>query len=445
MVLYELYLDGFSQKGIVMERIAKTMVSLTMAMFIAMVSLCGLNITASAANVDEGLYVIQSALDSSKVLDISGRKTSNGTNCQLYDRNNSAAQVYRVIPVDDKYYVIQLAMTDQMVLDVSGGKGYNGCNVQLYKYNGTDAQLWTFENSDSGYYYIKSKTGYYLDVTDGKTTNGTNLQIYEKNKSNPNFQRFKVEKNYDIDKAMTYAKKYTDSSGEYHGVYNKDYNIYKYPNPKDYLGFDCANFASQCLFNAGLVATEEWAPVYRGENYDGNKAKTTWVAVNDLYPYLVSLGYPTQKVENDLSNIHSGDLVFTGKGKHATICTGYSNGKPVYCAHSLWRKDEVYKFDDFKNGYVIDMSFASCKKATDSTISTSKDSYCTYTISSSKGAKVRSNAGTSYEQKGGLAKGSVVYYDRVETANGYTWYHIVDVAAKSGSWGSYVGYWVANI
>ena len=68
-----------------------------------------------------------------------------------------------------------------------------------------------------------------------------------------------------------------------------------------------------------------------------------------------------------------------------------------------------------------------------------------YTIKSSSGAKVRSGAGTSYSQKGGLAKGSVVYYDRTAWANGYTWYHITSVSAKSGSWGSYVGYWVANV
>ena len=430
-----------------MKRIASTIVSLVMAIFIAMASfgLGSLNLVAFATSVDEGLYVIQSSLNSSKVLDIADRETSNGTNCQIYDRNNSSAQVYRVIPVDEKYYIIQLAMTDQMVLDISGGKGYNGCNVQLYKYNGTDAQLWTFEASDSGCYYIKSKTGYYLDVTDGKTANGTNLQIYEKNKSNPDFQRFKLVKNYDTESAVAYAEKYTDSSGKYYGTYNKTYNIYKNPNPVDYLGFDCANFASQCLFNAGFIATEQWEPVYRGENYDGNKAKTTWVAVNELYSYLVSLGYQTQKVKSDLSNIHIGDIVFTGQGKHATICTGYSNGKPVYCAHSKWRKDETYKYEDFENGYVIDMSFANCKKATAFSISTSKEEYCTYTVCSSKGAKVRSNPGSSYEQKGGLAKGSVVYYDKVETANGYTWYHIVSVDAKSGSWGNYKGYWIANV
>ena len=76
---------------------------------------------------------------------------------------------------------------------------------------------------------------------------------------------------------------------------------------------------------------------------------------------------------------------------------------------------------------------------------TSATSAKTYTIQSNSGAKVRSGAGLSYSQKGALAKGSVVYYDQTKTANGYTWYHITQVSAKSGSWGSYVGYWVANV
>ena len=68
----------------------------------------------------------------------------------------------------------------------------------------------------------------------------------------------------------------------------------------------------------------------------------------------------------------------------------------------------------------------------------------TYTIKSSNGAKVRNNANISGTQIGALAKGSVVAYDQTSSANGYIWYHIISVDAKSGSWGSYSG-WVANV
>lgn len=407
-------------------------------------------IKASAADVIEGVYVLQSAVDSSKVADVADRGTSNGCNLWLYERNNSAAQAFRITSAGNGYYTIQLAMTNNKVLDVFGGTGYQGCNVGIWDsngYNATDNQLWSFESAGNGYYYIKSKTGFYLDVNGASNANKTNIQVWTGN--NTNAQKWKLVSNYDVNKAVQYAQTYTDSSGNYSGTYNSAYNIYKKPNPADYWGFDCANFASQCIYAGGWVGTSQWGPVYRGEKYKGNTAKTTWVSADNLYGYLSSLGYPVQQVNSNLSNIHCGDIVFTGKGSHTTICTGISNGKPYYCAHSVWRKNATYNYDDFKNGYVIDMSFATCNTVrVSANVSSNNNNYnntSTYTIRSSSGAKVRKSASLSGSQAGGLAKGSVVTYDQTANANGYTWYHIVSVDAKSGSWGSYNGYWVANV
>lgn len=407
-------------------------------------------IEASASNVTEGIYVLQSAIDASKVADVADRGTSNGCNLWLYERNNSAAQAFRITSAGSGYYTIQLAMTDNKVLDVFGGNGYQGCNVGIWSSNGyyaTDNQLWAFEYAGNGYYYIKSKTGFYLDVSGGANANKTNIQIWTGNRTNA--QKWKLVRNYDVSQAAQYAQTYTNSSGNYSGTYNSVYNIYKPINPWQYRGYDCANFVSQCIFRGGWVGTSQWAPVYRGQNYKGNKAMTTWVSANDLYSYLSSLGYPVQKVNRNLSNIHRGDVVFTGQGSHTTICTGISNGKPYYCAHSVWRKNATYNYNDFKNGYVIDMSFSTCKivrvSAQPAPNHSTNNSTKTYTICSSSGAKVRASASLSGSWMGGLAQGSVVTYDQTRNADGYTWYHIVSVNAKGGSWGSYNGYWVANV
>ena len=396
-----------------------------------------ITVNATGAEVEEDLYVIQSLLDNSKVLDVEGRNTSNGSNCQLYDRNNSVAQIFRITSAGSGYYTIQLAVTSDMVLDVSGGNGFSGCNVQLYETNGTDAQLWTFEPLGFNTYYIKSKTGYYLDVAGGNSVNGTNIQIYEGNQTDA--QKFTLVKNYSVKKAVDYARTYTDNSGSMEGTYNSKFNRYSgnnWFNP--YRGYDCANFGSQCLLAGGLYPTDQWEPVYNGEKYKNNTAKTNWVSAINMYSYLSSLGYPTESVKEDLSNIHEGDIVFTNSGGHMTICTGYSNGAPVYCAHSFWRKDYPYSYKDLNDGIVIDMSFSSCGTVRVTNLNT-------YTIRSSIGAKVRSQAGLSYGQKGGLAMGTKVYYDKSEYSNGYEWYHIVKAETTSGSWGEYIGYWVANI
>lgn len=421
-----------------------------------------ISIEASAAStVAEGVYVIQSALGTNKVVDISGGGTTNGTNCQLYQRNNSVAQAFKITSAGSGWYTIQLAPTNDKVLDVSGGKGYSGCNVAIWTSNGSPAtnnQLWCFESAGSGYYYIKSKTGFYLDVSGGSSADGTNIQVYSGNKTAA--QKFKLISNYNVAGAIAYAQKYTDNTGKFSGKYNTGYNIYEgYYKPygnkyndgygptvnPNYQGYDCANFASQCLLEGGgLIATNQWAPVYRGQKYKGNTAQTTWVSADNLYNYLSStLRYPTQRVKSDLSNIRKGDIVFTGKGSHATICT-VGGASPKYCAHTLWRKDYPYDYSSFGNGYVIDMSFATLKTVRVS-VGNSSTSTKAYTIKASSGAKVRATPGTSGKQMGGLAKGSVVYYTETKSANGYTWYKISSVNAKSGSWGSYNNYWVANV
>lgn len=78
-------------------------------------------------------------------------------------------------------------------------------------------------------------------------------------------------------------------------------------------------------------------------------------------------------------------------------------------------------------------------------LSSNSNNKKSYTIRSSNGAKIRNDVGTSSAQVGGLAKGSIVYYDNEKQANGYTWYHIIDVSAKTGSWGDFINYWVANV
>ena len=134
-------------------------------------------------------YNILSALSNSKAIDISGAKTANGTNVQIWDLTDELQQQFTITRVSGSYYKI-MDVNSKKVLDVVGGIKKSGVNVQLYAYNGTKAQLWCFENAGNGYYYIKNKLGYYLDVSGARTTNGTNVQVYSRNKSNA--QKFKL-------------------------------------------------------------------------------------------------------------------------------------------------------------------------------------------------------------------------------------------------------------
>ena len=254
---------------------------------------------------------------------------------------------------------------------------------------------------------------------------------------------------FNVDKAVSYARKYTDNSGGMSGKYNSSqYNIYKKPNPLAYWGYDCANFVSQCLYAGGLKETSNWKRVTKGQNYKKIKGGATWVSAPDLFNHLKSRGFSYETVKSDLSNIHKGDIVFMdfdndGSVSHSTICTGKSGKTPYYCAHSSWRKDYKYSTDQWKGGkaYVVHMS--NCKKSTVTT--TKAPTLKSHIVGSSSGVTVRTGAGTSCSKVGGVSKGSKIYYTETRKANGYTWAKIVKGTYKSGTWGKTTGYWVALI
>lgn len=88
-----------------------------------------------------GSYTIKSAINSSKVLDISGASKSNGANAQQWSWNGTGAQLWKVTRNLDGTFTFTCKASGK-VLDVSGGSASNGRNVWQYVLNGTQAQRW---------------------------------------------------------------------------------------------------------------------------------------------------------------------------------------------------------------------------------------------------------------------------------------------------------------
>lgn len=152
-----------------------------------------LNGSFSCSYPASGYYVLVSALNNKKVVDLSGGSIDNGANIQLWDANNTYAQVFRLTR-KGQYFFMRNIGTNKAV-DVKGGSINKGTNVQQYQYSEDNkAQMWKFESAGNGYYYIRSKLGYYLDVKNGNTANGTNVLVWEMNKSkNQMFKLVNVE------------------------------------------------------------------------------------------------------------------------------------------------------------------------------------------------------------------------------------------------------------
>ena len=142
--------------------------------------------------VADGLYEIELALDSNKVVEVVDAVTYSGGNVQIFQRNNAKCQRVNIKYTGDGYYTIQFKHSGKY-LDVADGETTNGTNVWQCNYNGSDAQKWVIQDLGNGYYNLISKcSGIYLTVAGGKTAKCTNIEI--NSKKNDKSQQFKLKK-----------------------------------------------------------------------------------------------------------------------------------------------------------------------------------------------------------------------------------------------------------
>ena len=131
----------------------------------------------STKTIEDGIYEIETALDSNKVLDVLDASKISGANVQIFTRNNAHCQKVEVKYQGNGYYTLAFIHSN-MLLDVSNGNIVNHTNVWQCRPNGADAQKWVIKDAGNGYYNIISKrSNTYLTVAEGKTANCTNIEI----------------------------------------------------------------------------------------------------------------------------------------------------------------------------------------------------------------------------------------------------------------------------
>ena len=143
----------------------------------------------NSRTIEEGVYVIESAINNKFVLDVANGSTTSGANVQIYQNKSLDSQRFKIEYLSNGYYIIT-AMHSNMVLDVANAGQTAGTNVwQCYR-NDLDAQQWLIQDAGDGYYYLISKcNGLYLDIANGIGANGTNVDVAYGNGSNA--QKFK--------------------------------------------------------------------------------------------------------------------------------------------------------------------------------------------------------------------------------------------------------------
>ena len=175
--------------------------------------------------INTGTYEIETALDSSKVLDVSGGSTADFANIQIWQADNVNQQRFILEYVDGGCIFKSKHSNKVLTVDT------NTNNVYQSTYNNSTNQKWEIRETGGGYYNLVSKyNGLYMDIDNAHTANGTNVKVYTKNTS-ANAQKFKFVTGFRrFYQEGTYGQSGYKVAGDWRGSDLKYYKIGKGPN-----------------------------------------------------------------------------------------------------------------------------------------------------------------------------------------------------------------------
>lgn len=135
-----------------------------------------------AANVgDGGTYM----------LDVAGKKTSNGTNIDIYTYNGGTNQQFMITKNADGSYKLRTRITgEKSAVEIADASTAGGANVQQYEVNGANCQDWIMEavanpgckmNTSVVYQFENFNSGMVMDIVNANMADGTNVQQWGSN------------------------------------------------------------------------------------------------------------------------------------------------------------------------------------------------------------------------------------------------------------------------
>lgn len=136
-----------------------------------------------SADLTQGIYKINSAIDSKFSLDANDDLLQDHTNIKLYENNDSLAQRYYISKVGN-FYKIKAMCSDQILSACNDSKA-NCVNLELNSNDNIDTQLWNIIYQGEGTYTFVSKCNdKCINVTAGKAENENNLDLCQSNGTN---------------------------------------------------------------------------------------------------------------------------------------------------------------------------------------------------------------------------------------------------------------------
>ena len=132
-------------------------------------------------DIDAGAVVLQNVA-TGKILDVEGGASSNGTNVQVYERNNSSAQKFvfeSTELVKTATYVFHSGASYGQVIDLNNASTQDGATVTTWTSNNGGNQKWNLSGNGDGTYRISNAAnGKVLDVSGGTVIDGARVVQY---------------------------------------------------------------------------------------------------------------------------------------------------------------------------------------------------------------------------------------------------------------------------
>ncbi|MGM9948323.1 RICIN domain-containing protein [Floccifex sp.] len=220
----------------------------------------------AAANKDvltDGTYEIQSALNSSYVLDVTSGSLNNGANVQLYQSNCTEAQGWKVSH-DSKGYVTFTNVKSGKVLDVNGGKAAKSANIQQYTSQNIADQKWIVIKDENSYQIVSAlDSGYCLDLASAKVANSSNIQLYESNGTKAQrwtFEKFASKQEKLDDLASANKDVLADGTYEIQSALNSSYVL-------DVTSGSLNNGANIQLYQSNCTEAQGWKVSHDSKGY----------------------------------------------------------------------------------------------------------------------------------------------------------------------------------
>lgn len=210
----------------------------------------------------DGTYVISTALSSNYVLDVYGGYTWNKANVQLFAKNGTDAQAFKVTH-DSQGYVTFTNVNSGKVLEVAGSRAGNNANVQQYSLDSSRAQKWVVQKNGSGYTIISAlDPNFVLDLSGALVMNGRNIGLYQNNGSKA--QQWNFSKHMtDRERCDLFAAQNKDKMAD--GVYyikNKNVNY-----GLDVYGGSLYGGANVQLYSLNRSNAQKWKITHDSKGY----------------------------------------------------------------------------------------------------------------------------------------------------------------------------------